>query len=77
MLSSESWNTVARVAVDAVDTSGSVPTRIAEAFVDVVLAIPAGCSRLTSALIASNEILAVTTVLARIGFTLVDLSLTE
>ena len=66
VLSGESWNTVARVAVDAVDTSSFVPVRIDEPFVHFVLAIPTGCSRLTPALIASNTILALTSIKARI-----------
>jgi hypothetical protein len=77
MLPGESWHTVASVSVDSVDTSGSITTRIAETFIDVVLAITARCSRLASALIATNKVFAMAAELARIGFAFIDLRLAQ
>lgn len=76
-MSSEARNTITRIAIDAIDASGAVSARIAEAFVDVVFTIAARCSRLTTALIPSNQIFAMATELARIRFALIDLRLAQ
>lgn len=77
MLSGVSWNAVASVAIDAVDTGGAVAARIAETLVDIVFAIASGSARLASALIAANQVFAMAAELARIRLAFVDLRLTE
>ena len=75
MLSGESGQAVASVAVDTVDAGGAVAARIAETLVDVVLAVASGRSWLTAALVSADEILAVAAELTGIRFAFVDLGL--
>ena len=77
VLSGESCQAVAGVAVDAVDAGGAIAARIAEAFVDVVLAVASRRPRLTAALVTADEILAVAAELAGIRLAFVDLRLQD
>ena len=77
MLAGESRDAVASVAIDAVDASGAIAAGIAKALVDIVLAIAARSPRLAAALIAADEIFAMTTKLARIRLAFVDLRLAQ
>lgn len=77
MLSGESGDAIASVAIDPVDTGGSIAARIAETFVDVVLAVATRSAWLTTTLVAPDEVLTVSTKLTRVGFTFINLRLAE
>lgn len=68
---------LACVLVDAVDARCTVATRITMAFVNVNLAVRSRCAWQAPAPVASNQVFAVSIVLAGIRFTFVDLSLTQ
>ena len=65
------------ISVDAIDTRGSVHARVAETFVDVILAVDTGSASGTNTLVAVDAILADTTILAGFHDTFVDLSLAK
>lgn len=67
----------AAVPVDPVDAPCPIPARVAEAFIDIILACLSGCPRAASALESVDQVLAHAAMLARVALTLVDLRLAE
>lgn len=77
MQSGEPWDTLTRIAIDTIYAGSAITTRITMTFVYIDLAIFPRCSGLATTTIATNQILAVSSELAWIRFTFVDLGLAE
>ena len=75
MVTCKTRRTLARVPVDAVETSRAITARVAEALIDVMLAVEACSARGTLTLIPIYEVLAESAIEARTSSTLVYLSL--
>jgi hypothetical protein len=77
MNASITWNALTSILVDSINARSSVAARITVALVDVDFTVCSRSSRQATASVASNEILTMAIVLARIRFTFIDLGLAE